>query len=175
MGRSAATTGVVVDGTRFVGGLDGQGNAYSWEALGSGKAIPFGKVAFDVGAPNQPHAIAMASQTIAVPQGNYRTINLAATAVNGPRQDRLSKLLFTAGATDSGVQSNSDWASPQNYAGETKIATMDYRNKGDGTKDGRPVNLYGYSRVIPQGKTLKSITLMQTDAKVKILDIKMGS
>jgi hypothetical protein len=175
MGRSATTTGVVVDGSRFVGGLDGQGNAYSWEALGSGKAIPFGKVAFDVGAPNQPHAIAMASQTIAVPQGNYRTINLAATAVNGPRQDRLFKLLFTDGSTDSWVQSISDWASPQNYAGETKIATMDYRNKGDGTKDGRPVNLYGYSRAIPQGKTLKSITLMQTDAKVKILDIKMGS
>ena len=167
--------GVVTDGTRFVGGLDGQGNAYSWEALGSGKAIPFGKVAFDVGAPNQPHAIAMASQTIAVPQGNYRTINLAATAVNGPRQDRLFKLLFTDGSTDSWVQSISDWASPQNYAGETLIATMDYRNKGDGTKDGRPVNLYGYSRAIPQGKTLKSITLMQTDAKVKILDIKMGS
>jgi hypothetical protein len=174
-GRSATTTGVVVDGSRFVGGLDGQGNAYSWEALGSGKAIPFGKVAFDVGAPNQPHAIAMASQTIAVPQGNYRTINLAATAVNGPRQDRLFKLLFTDGSTDSWVQSISDWASPQNYAGETKIATMDYRNKGDGTKDSRSVYLYGYSRAIPQGKTLKSITLMQTDARVKILDIKMGS
>jgi hypothetical protein len=52
---------------------------------------------------------------------------------------------------------------------------MDYRNKGDGTKDGRPVYLYGYSRAIPAGKTLKSITLMQTDAKVKILDIAMGS
>jgi hypothetical protein len=176
MGSSApTTTGVVTDGTRFIGGLDGQGNAYSWEALGSGKAIPFGKVAFDVGAPNQPHAIAMAAQTIAVPQGNYRTLNLAATAVNGPRQDRLFKLLFTDGSTDSWVQSISDWASPQNYAGETKIATMDYRNKGDGTTDGRPVNLYGYSRAIPQGKTLKSITLMQTDAKVKILDIKMGT
>jgi|LakMenEpi03Aug12_release.lakeMendotaPanAssembly.Ray.scaffolds.fasta_scaffold02415_8 hypothetical protein len=176
MGRSApTTTGVVTDGTRFIGGLDGQGNAYSFEALGSGKAIPFGKVAFDVGAPNQPGAIAMAAQTIAVPQGNYRTINLAATAVNGPRQDRLFKLLFTDGSTDSWVQSISDWASPQNYAGETKIATMDYRNKGDGTKDGRPVYLYGYSRAIPAGKTLKSITLMQTDAKVKILDIAMGS
>jgi hypothetical protein len=175
MGRSAMTTGIVSDGALFVGGLDGQGNAYSWEALGSGKAIPFGKVAFDVGSPNQPHAIAMAAQTIAVPQGNYRTINLAATAVNGPRQDRLFKLLFTDGSTDSWVQSISDWASPQNYAGETKIATMDYRNKGDGTKDGRPVNLYGYSRAIPPGKTLKSITLMQTDAKVKILDIKMGT
>ena len=175
MGRSATTTGVVVDGSRFVGGLDGQGNAYSWEALGSGKAIPFGKVAFDVGAPNQPHAIAMAAQTIAVPQGNYRTLNLAATAVNGPRQDRLFKLLFTDGSTDSWVQSISDWASPQNYAGETKIATMDYRNKGDGTRDSRSVYLYGYSRAIPQGKTLKSVTLMQTDARVKIIDIKMGT
>jgi len=176
MGSAApTTTGFVTDGSLFIGGLDGQGNAYSFEALGSGKPIQFGKVSFAVGSPNQPGVIAMAAQTIAVPQGNYRTINLAATAVNGSRQDRRFMLTYTDGSTEIWTQSFSDWASPQKYAGETTIATMAYRNRGDGTKDQRPVNLYGYSRAIPAGKTLKSITLMQTDEKVKILDIQMGT
>ena len=176
MGSSApTTTGVVTDGSRFIGGLDGQGNAYSFEALGSGKPIPFGAIAFDLGSPNQPGAIAMAGQTIAVQPGAFRTINIAATAVNGPRQDRRFTLTYTDGSTETWTQSISDWASPQKYSGETTIATMAYRNRGDGTKDGRSVSLYAYSRVIAPGKTLKSITLMDTDPNVRILGIKMGA
>jgi hypothetical protein len=175
MGKSSQwNTGITTDGTRFVGGLDGQGNAFSWEALGSGNPIPFGKnVKFEPGAPNQPGVRTMAGQTIEVPQGDYGTINIAATAVNGARKDRLFKLLFTDGSTESWLQSISDWGAPQNFDGETTILTMGYRNRGDGTKDQRPVNLYGYSHPIPAGKTLKSITLMQTDPKVQILDIQM--
>jgi hypothetical protein len=178
MGKSSQwNTGITTDGTRFVGGLDGQGNAYSWEALGSGKSIRFdqGNVNFEPGSPNQPGVRTMAGQTILVPQGNYRTINLAAAAVNGARNDRVFRLTYTDESSDTWQQSISDWAAPQNFAGETKILTMGYRNKGDGTKDQRPVNLYGYSHPIPAGKTLKSITLLQTDPKVQILDIKMGN
>jgi hypothetical protein len=53
----------------------------------------------------------------------------------------------------------SDWAKPQQYNGETTLVTMPYRNRGDGTRDSLSAYLYWYSRAIPQGKTLKSITL----------------
>jgi hypothetical protein len=171
------STGITTDGLPVIGnGLDGLGNTYSWEALGSGKLIPFekGNVSFDLGSPNQPGVTRMAGQTIHVPPGNYRTINLAATAVNGARKDRVFRLTYTDETSDTWKQSFSDWAAPQNFAGETKILTMEYRNRGDGTKDQRPVHLYGYSRAVPAGKTLRSITLLETDPKVQILAIQMG-
>jgi hypothetical protein len=174
LGSSApTTTGVVMDRSRFVRGLDGR-SAYSWEALGFGQPVPFGNVAFTFGLPNQPHTIIANAQTIAVQQGNYRTLNLAATAVNEFEQGVAITLNYTDGTTETWTQSISDWANPQRYNGETTLVTSPYRNQGDGTRDSRPVYLYGYSRAIPQGKTLKSITL-PLNQNVRILDIKMGS
>jgi len=171
MGSSAPlTAGVVTDGTLFIGGLDGQGNAYSWEELGSFK--PW--IMFNLEPPNQPGVIVMATQTIEVQQGNYSTLTLAATAVNGFQKGVAIKLNYTDGTTEIWTQSFSDWASPQNFTGETNILPMKYRNRSDGTRDSRSVYLYGYSRAIPQGKTLKSITLPQNQ-NVRILSIKMGN
>ena len=42
-------------------------------------------------------------------------------------------LVLTDGSKGTWTQSISDWASPQRYSGETTIATMAYRNRGDGT------------------------------------------
>jgi hypothetical protein len=61
-----------------------------------------------------------------------------------------------------------------NYSGEQKIDTSSFYNRNDGTKIQTSVNIDGYSRGIPQGKTLKSITLPQNQ-NVRILDIKMGN
>ena len=124
MGKSNQwTIGVVTDGTPFIGGLDGVGHAYSWEALGSGKPIPFGNVAFNLGLPDKPGVMAMAGQTIAVPLGNYRTINIAATAVNDSRS-AVFTLLYTDGSSESWTQVVSDWTNPRNSNGETKIAKI---------------------------------------------------
>jgi hypothetical protein len=66
-------------------------------------------------------------------------------------------------------QNLSDWASAQNYAGESVVAAMSYRNTGGGTPDtGTAVNLYGYSLTLNQTKTVKSITLPD-DSDVEVL------
>jgi hypothetical protein len=170
------TTGITTDGTWVLGGgFDGVGNTYSWEALGSGVGVSNGKATFKFGLPNQPQAFVGAGQEIAVPQGAYRSVNLAGAAVYFGAQPNVAFTLnYTDGTTETWTQSFSDWAKPQQFDGETTLVTSPYRNKGDGTRDSRPVNLYGYSRAIPQGKTLKSITL-PLNQNVRILDIKMGT
>jgi hypothetical protein len=170
------TTGITTDGTSVIGGgFDSVGYTYSWQALGSGAGVSNGKATFTFGLPNQPQTIVAAGQEIAVQQGNYRSVNLAGAAVYYGAQPNVTfKLNYTDGTSENWTQSISDWANPQRYNGETTLVTMPYRNQGDGTRDSRSVYLYSYSRAIPQGKTLKSITL-PTNQNVRILDIKMGS
>jgi hypothetical protein len=170
------TTGITTDGTWVLGGgFDGVGNTYSWEALGSGVGVSNGKATFKFGLPNQPQAFVGAGQEIAVPQGAYRSVNLAGAAVYYGAQPNVAFTLnYTDDTTETWTQSFSDWAKPQQFDGETTLVTSPYRNQGDGTRDSRPVNLYGYSRAIPQGKTLKSITL-PLNQNMRILDIKMGT
>jgi hypothetical protein len=116
-----------------------------------------------------------AGQEIAVTQGAFGSVNLAGAAVYyGAQPNLVFTLNYTDGTTETWTQSISDWAKPQQFNGETTLVTMPYRNRGDGTRDSRSVYLYGYSRAIPQGKTLKSITLPQNQ-NVRILDIKMGN
>jgi hypothetical protein len=170
------TTGITTDGTPVIGGgFDSVGNTYSWEALGSGAGVSNGKATFNFGLPNQPQAFVAAGQEIAVQQGNYRSVNLAGAAVYYGAQPNVTfKLNYTDGTSENWTQSISDWANPQRYNGETTLITSQYRNQGDGTKDSRSVYLYSYSRAIPQGKTLKSITL-PLNQSVRILDVEMGT
>jgi len=170
------TTGITTDGTWVIGGgFDSVGNTYSWEALGSGAGVSNGKATFTFGLPNQPQVIVAAGQEIAVKQGAFGSVNLAGAAVYYGAQPNVAFTLnYTDGTTETWTQSISDWANPQRYNGETTLVTSPYRNQGDGTRDSRSVYLYGYSRAIPQGKTLKSITL-PLNQNVRILDIKMGS
>jgi hypothetical protein len=170
------TTGITTDGTWVLGGgFDGVGNTYSWEALGSGVGVSNGKATFKFGLPNQPQAFVGAGQEITVTQGAFGSVNLAGAAVYYGAQPNVAFTLnYTDDTTETWTQSFSDWAKPQQFDGETTLVTSPYRNKGDGTRDSRPVNLYGYSRAIPQGKTLKSITL-PLNQNVRILDIKMGT
>jgi hypothetical protein len=51
----------------------------------------------------------------------------------------------------------SDWLSPQSYPGETKVLTMPYRVRVQGTLNGSTY-LYGYSFALNKAKTVKSIT-----------------
>jgi len=170
------TTGITTDGTPVIGGgFDTVGYTYSWQALGSGAGVSNGKATFTFGLPNQPQTIVAAGQEIAVTQGAFGSINLAgAAAYYGAQPNVAFKLDYTDGSTETWTQSISDWAQQRQYAGETTLVTSQYRNQGDGTRDSRPVYLYSYSRAIPQGKTLKSITL-PTNQNVRILDIKMGT
>ena len=167
--------GIVTDGTPFSGGgFDGDGYAYSWEALGSSSTLPWNGVTFALGSPNQPNSTVANGQTIPVPQGAYTTLNLAGAAVNGSQQNQQLTLTFTDNSTVVWTQSFSDWGSPQNYGHEAIVSTQTYRNTASGGTQQFTNRIYGYSYTIPAGKTLASITL-PTNQNVRLLDIQMST
>jgi hypothetical protein len=170
----ATTGGISRDGQSFSGGgFDGDGNAYSWEALGSSRILRGTSVTFDLGLPGQPNFVVANGQTIEVPQGSsYTTLNLAGAAVNGGQENQPITLTFTDNSTAVWTQSFSDWCNPQNYSGEATIATASYRDNASGETNQTTNHIYQYSYTIPSGKTLKSITL-PTNSDVRLLDIQI--
>jgi len=170
----ATAGGIVRDGQSFSGdGFDGDGNAYSWEALGSSRILRGTSVTFDLGLPGQPNFVVANGQTIQVPQGSsYTTLNLAAAAVNGGQEDQPITLTFTDNSTAVWTQSFSDWCNPQNYSGEATIATASYRDNASGETNQTTNHIYQYSYTIPSGKTLQSITL-PINSDVRVLDIQI--
>jgi hypothetical protein len=66
---------------------------------------------------------------------------------------------YTDGTTSTFTQSLSDWCTPQGYAGESNAILMAYRDNSNGTRDTRPMTLYGYTFNLSSGKTAKSIAL----------------
>ena len=167
--------GIVTDGTPFNGGgFDGNGNAYSWQALGSSPTLAWNGVTFDLGSPNQPNSTVANGQTIPVPQGAYTTLNLAGAAVNGSQQNQQLTLTFTDNSTVVWTQSFSDWGSQQNYGHEAIISTQSYYDTANGGASQTANHVYGYSYTIPAGKTLASITLPKNQ-NVRLLDIQMST
>ena len=167
--------GIVTDGTPFTGGgFDGNGYAYSWQALGSSPTLAWNGVTFDLGSPNQPNSTVANGQTIPVPQGAYTTLNLAGAAVNDSQQNQQLTLTFTDSSTVVWTQSFSDWGSPQNYGHEAIISTQSYYDTANGGASQTANHVYGYSYTIPAGKTLASITL-PTNQNVRLLDIQMST
>jgi len=148
------------------GGFDGAGNTYSWTALGdsasggarSGSSLVSGGLAIDIGIPNQPDFTWAAGQTIEV-TGSGSAITLAGAAVNGGQKDQQFTLTFTDGSTATWTQSLSDWCDPSTYANESILSTQSYRNTASGGSDATTNHIYSYGYSLPEGKTLKSITL----------------
>lgn len=167
--------GIATDGTAFSGGgFDGDGNAYSWEALGSSPTLAWNGLNFQLGGPNQPECTPALGQTIAVPQGSYTQLNLAGAAVNGSQQNQQITLTFTDASTVTWTQSFSDWGSPQTYGHEAIISTQTYRDTASGGTQQFTNNVYGYGYTIPSGKTLASITL-PNNKNVRLLDVQMST
>ena len=166
--------GIVTDGTPFTGGgFDGDGNAYSWQALGSSPTLAWNGVTFDLGSPNQPNFTFANGQTIPVPQGDYTTLNLAGAAVNGSQTNQQITLTFTDNSTATWTQSFSDWCSSSGYAGETIIQKQSSRVNQVGNVHSQTNYVYGYAYQIPAGKTLSSITLPNNTNNLGILGIAM--
>jgi len=148
--------GIYVDGSTFTtGGLDGGGRAYSANLLGSLQTIS--GTPFYLAPANGPDAIS--GKTVALPSGQYSTLKLLATGVNGNQASQKFTVTYTDGSSSSFTQSLSDWFSPQNYPGESTAMTMAYRDNSDGTRDSRPFVLYTYSFNLTAGKTVSSVVL----------------
>lgn len=175
--------GISTDGTSFAtNGLDDNGYAYSWQAMGNaatggmrvGSLLAWNGVTFNLAVPNQPNSFWAAAQTINVAQGGYNTLNLAGAGVNGSQQNQPIRLNFTDGSSVVWTQSFSDWGSPQNYGHEAIVSTQSYRNTASGGTNQFTNRIYGYSYSIPVGKTLASITLPY-NPNVRLLDVQMSN
>lgn len=147
---------ISTDGTAITnGGIDGGGYAYSSNLLGS--SVSWNGSTFNLGAANALDA--WYNTTISLPAGQYNTLNLLATGIQGNQLAQTFVVHYSDGTSTTVSQSLSDWFSPQNYAGESKAVTMSYRNSPNGSKDPRTFYLYGYSFALNGAKTVTSLTL----------------
>ena len=137
------------------GGLNGLSEAYSSNLLGVSQMI--GGVNFLLG----PAGVldATSSLTIALPAGQFGSLKLLATGVNGAQPSQSFKVTYTDGTSTTVLQSLSDWFTPASYTGETKALTMAYRDTGSGLIDNRTFYLYEYSLALNSAKTVASVTL----------------
>ncbi len=171
----ANVTGIVTDGTVFApvgldGGLNGTGTAYSSSLLGAQQTM--GGTTLYFGAADGPDAVS--GGTVPLPAAQFSTIKLLATAVNGNQTAQRFVVTYTDGTTSAFVQNLSDWFTPQNFAGETKVLSMPYRDTSNGVKDNRTFLLYGYSFSLNSAKKVSSITL-PANRNVVVLAISLGS
>jgi hypothetical protein len=148
--------GVVNDGTPFSsnGGLDGGGNAYSANLLGS--SLSAGGYSFALGTPGASDVVQATGQTITVPAGSYSTLAFLGTAVNGTQANQTFTVNYSDGTSDTFTQSLSDWHTPQGYDGESTAAAMTYRDVYDGTQHTGAYSLYLYSFSLNRTRYAKS-------------------
>ncbi len=174
LGGSFNRTGIVTDGSTFsaTGGFDGDGFALSSTQLGG--SLQASKTSYAIGAANSNDVIGASGQVIGLPSGSYRGLNLLAAAVNGNQANQAFVVTYTDGSTATLNQSISDWATPQNYAGETTAATTSYRDTATGGRDSRTLNVYSYLLALDPTKTVKSLTL-PNNANVEVLAVDLTS
>jgi hypothetical protein len=163
--------GIVNDGSTFSTGLDNDGNALSANWLGS--TVMWNNQAYVLGAAGGNNVVQASGQTIALPQGNYSTLSLLAVGVNGNQPNLTFTVTYTDGTTQTFTQSISDWASPQNYPGESIAATMPYLDTSSGGKNQATFYVYGYIFALNSSKTVESITL-PNNSNVDLLAIDLS-
>jgi hypothetical protein len=150
--------GVYEDGTTYsTGGLDGLGYSYSANLLTTSRV--YDGTLFEFGPANEPDAVSCSGQSIRLPQGQFSSLMLLGTAVEGNQASQTLTIHYTDGTSSHFVRSFSDWFTPQKYSGEFEAVAMAYRNFDDGTKDRRTFNLYGYLLDLNPSKTVQGITL----------------
>jgi len=166
--------GMYTDNTTFTnpatGGIDGVGSAASATLLGG--SLTWSNAIFDFGPPNATNVISAAGQTVALPTGAYANLRMLAIGVNGDQTSERFSITYTNGTSTTFIQSLSDWYTPQNYSGETEVATMGYRNLSDGTKDNRTFYLYGYSFNLNSANPVQSFQL-PSDGNLVVLAISL--
>ena len=150
--------GIYTDSSRFSGGADGVGFAYSGTMLGA--APGWNDLLFSLGPPNGLDVVSCAGQTITMPAGAHTTLQMLGAAVNGAQLNQPFLVTYTDNSTAAFAQSLSDWAGAKGFSGESVALGLPYRNSGNGTADtGTAVNVYGYQLALDPTKTIKSLRL----------------
>jgi hypothetical protein len=104
-------------------------------------------------------ADAVTGASIPLPAGQFTSLKMLATAVNGNQRGQSFTVTYTDGTKSTVAQGLSDWFAPANYPGETTALTMAWRDNSTGTTDGETFHLYEYSFPLNSAKTVSSISL----------------
>ena len=159
--------GIYDDGSVYTtGGLDGAGYSYSANLLTAARVLS--GIQFDLGPAGSPDAVGCSGQTVSLTQGQFASLVLLATGVEGNQVSQTFKVTYTDNTSSQFTQNFSDWYTPQNYPGESEGVVMAYRNYEDGTEDKRTFSLYAYRFALNSSKVVQSITLPD-DAHVAVL------
>jgi serine/threonine protein kinase len=150
-------TGIYTEGTEFQSraSLDQVGYAFPAEMLGGTKV--WEGVTFNLGPANAPDAVT--SRTIALPPGKFDELKMLALSVNGDHESQTFTVMYSDGSSTDFSQSVSDWYTPENFSGESEVASTPYRVGSRGGRDDRTFHVYGYSFRLDGKKTAVSFTL----------------
>jgi hypothetical protein len=153
------------DESAITTGLDGVGYAYSANILNAGADVNGAQ--FNFGPANQANAVYGTGSAITLPAGNFATLQLLATGIEGNQAAQTVTVTYTDSSTSQFTQSFSDWCSSLNgggctstgsNSGESVAVAMPYRDSAGGPDD-RVFYLYHYSFALNAGKTVQSVTL----------------
>ena len=151
--------GIYTDGTSFnTGGFDNGCCAYSANLLGN--SVTWNNITYPLGPANAPDAVS--NTTITLPAGHYATLNMLGALVNNATPANTFLVTYTDGTTVSVTQSLSDWVYPLNYAGESEITCVPYRNMTNGGPDAHLTCVFGYQIALDSTKIVQSIKLPPT-------------
>ena len=160
-------TAIYKDGASFAaGGVDGVGDAYPAQLLGS--SLEFNGVLYHFGSANSANDISASGQTITLPSGQFSGVQVLAAAVNESQTSQAFTVTYTDGTQSTFTQSISDWLNPQSYAGELQAAKLAYSDTRTGDRDSRAFYLYNYKFNLDNTKTVQSIQL-PNNAHVQIM------
>ncbi len=153
-------SGIYTDGLSFnSGGFDGGGSAYSANLLGT--SVTWNNITFPLGPANAPDAVS--NTTVNLPPGHYSSLAMLGALVNNAIPPSGTFVVtYTDGTTSSTTQSLSDWVYPLNYAGETNVTCVPYRNTSGGGQDGHLTCVYGYQIPLDNTRIVQSLTLPAT-------------
>jgi hypothetical protein len=172
LGTDFNRRGIVNDGSTFGGGFDGVGFALSAQQLGD--SLTFNGQTFTLADPGSANVIRAAGQPIEIGGASPATsLTFVAAGVNGNQINQTFTINYTDGTSVPFPLSISDWATPQNFAGETIVWTMPYRDVNNGGTQFLQVNVYGYSIPLDSSKTVQSISL-PNNGNVNVLAIDLS-
>jgi hypothetical protein len=172
LGRDFNRTGIVNDRSTFGSGFDGDGFALSAQLLGS--SVTLNGHTFVLAAPGSANVIRAAGQAIEIGGASPATsLTFVAAGVNGNQFNQTFTVNYTDGTNQTFTQSISDWATPQNFSGETIVKTMPYRDFNNGGTQFLQVDVYGYTIPLNSAKTVQSVTL-PNNGNVNVLAIDLS-
>jgi len=171
--------GITTNGFSFTNSVsfDGAGKTYAYAAIGeaiNNGQLVWNNVEFPLGNANQPNFTWANGQQYSVSQVNGdNVLNIAGAAIGGSTITANIIINYNDGTSSNWTQSFSDWCNPASNPGETIITQQTYLNTSSGGSSNESNNIYGYSYLIPSGKSIQNVTLPFLD-KLRIIGIAMA-